>query len=77
MFFVALTFAFSPVNFILFYVGSLSIITIVFLFIKSLFKNVSSEIPLAGAMSVMLIVWYVISLFIQTLKPLNDFILGE
>lgn len=72
LFFVALTFAFTTVNFILFYVGSLSIITISFLFAKLFFKNVSPQIPLAGAMAAILILWYLISLFFPSLHPLNN-----
>ncbi len=73
LFFIALTFAFSPVNFILFYVGSLSIITISFLFMKLLFKNISPEIPLAGAMAALLIIWYFVALLIPDFHPLHDF----
>ena len=77
LFFGALAFSFSPVNFILFYVVSLSIITISFLFIRVLFRNISPEIPLAGAMAALLIVIYITSFFISSFKPLSDFYFFE
>lgn len=62
LFFVTIAFAFSTINFILFYVGSLLFITILFLVLKLLFKNVSVEIPLAGAMAALLIIWYLLKM---------------
>lgn len=52
---VVIALLFSPVNFIIYYVGSLFLITlgsVVYLVTK---KNVNAEIPLAGAFSIVLI----------------------
>ncbi len=51
-FFVVLALAFSPVNFILFYLGSLFLTMIGFLVWKGLSKSSEKEIPLAGVMAV-------------------------
>jgi hypothetical protein len=72
LFFLALTFAFTTVNFIVFYVVSLSMITISFLLIRVFFKNVQNEIPLAGAMAAILIGWYLVSFIFPFHSPLND-----
>ncbi len=58
LFFFVLCPAFSPINFILFYLGSLILILIGFIFYTSLKKEANKEIPLAGAMALGLIVCY-------------------
>jgi hypothetical protein len=54
---------FSPVNFILFFIGSLLLSLIFSGFIKLLFVNKYSHIPLAGIMAFLLIPLFIFSIF--------------
>lgn len=47
--------AFSPLNFIIFYIAALLFTLLVFLVVKLLTKKLSKEIPLAGAMAAVMI----------------------
>jgi hypothetical protein len=75
LFFLVLAFAFSSLNFILFYVGSLSVITLVFLLTKVIANNISAEIPLAGAMAIVLALWYAVAFIFPTLNPFENIFL--
>jgi len=56
LFFIVLTVAFSPVNFIVFYLGSVLLTSLIYGGIVLITKNQGTLIPLAGAMSLLLIV---------------------
>jgi cellulose synthase/poly-beta-1,6-N-acetylglucosamine synthase-like glycosyltransferase len=56
LFFLVLTLAFSPINFVVFYLGSMLLTTIIYAGIILFNKNKKTLIPLAGAMSLLLIV---------------------
>ncbi|MGE0637856.1 MAG: hypothetical protein AB7P01_15545 [Bacteroidia bacterium] len=71
LFFLVFTQAFSPVNFLLFYIFTLFFIVLVFL-IYNLKKGLSKEIPLAGAMAIMLLFAQVARLFFSSLDFYND-----
>lgn len=62
LFFVAIGFAFSPLNYILFYVISMVLTMLLFVSYKTVKKNISAEIPLAGGMAGMMIVLNVVSM---------------
>jgi hypothetical protein len=56
LFFAVITTAFSPVNFIIFYTAALLLTFISYVIYISINKSGSKEIPLAGAMSLVMIV---------------------
>lgn len=60
LFFILITIAFSPINFIAFYLGSVLLTSIVYGGIILINKNKRTLIPLAGAMSVLLIIALVV-----------------
>jgi len=69
LFFLVLTTIFSPFNFILFFIGSILITSIVYVAIILLNKQKQTLIPLAGAMSLLL----VIALVVQFIYPSFNF----
>lgn len=72
LFFVVTAAVFSPVNFIVFYLVSL-IITLASALIYRLVKQTSTfEIPLAGAMALVLILFYAFSNFTNNIDLHND-----
>jgi hypothetical protein len=73
LFFVVLATVFSPINFILFFIGSIFISSIIFGSITLLRKK-QILTPLAGAMSVLLIITIVTVQFIPTLHFYQDII---
>ena len=71
LFFLILSLAFSPVNFIIFFLGSL-LLTIGGYSIYKIFKsNVNTEIPLAGTMAIILMICVIYSCW-KTLKLYDD-----
>lgn len=77
LFFVVLSVVFSPFNFILFYLGSISILTLVYGSITLLRKK-QILVPLAGAMSLMLMVVLITEQATTIFNCYNDLlVLGE
>lgn len=72
LFFVALCAAFSPVNFILFYVISMILTLIGFLVYDLIIKKAQKEIPLAGAMATVCIALLIINKIVPQLNFYND-----
>lgn len=70
--FVVLCFAFSPFNFIFFFVISILITIISVLVYKLITKNEYKEIPLAGAQSMLMILILVYSNVIHPVQLYND-----
>jgi hypothetical protein len=70
LFFFILCMSFSPVNFILFYLGSILMTLIGFIFYSLIHGN--KEIPLAGAMALCLIVCFVFSFLNKDFSFYND-----
>jgi len=56
LFFLVLTVVFSPINFVVFFIGSILLITSLYGVVIALKKDSKFPIPLAGAMSLLLIV---------------------
>jgi hypothetical protein len=71
LFFLILCLFFSPVNFLLFYLGSL-IVTVVVVLVLRRVRTDMNVIPLAGIQSGLLAVLIVASLFTNTLEFKND-----
>jgi H+/Cl- antiporter ClcA len=71
LFFVAISSAFSPIQFVLFYLISIVITLIAFVVYKWKSEKANSEIPLAGAMSVVLIICMLLSITIPQLNFYN------
>ena len=63
LFFIVITLVFSPFNFVFFYLGSILLITIIAVFYLLFNKDKKTLIPLAGAMSALLIVVLTITEF--------------
>ena len=74
LFFLVLTVVFSPLNFLAFYVGSIFISCLIYLSILLLNKNKQSTFPLAGGMSLMLMVIIITTQFIPSLNFYQDLI---
>jgi hypothetical protein len=74
LFFLVLTTIFSPINFMVFFLGSMLISTIIYGSIQLANQQKQTFIPLAGAMSVMLIISLVLQLAIPSLNFYNDII---
>jgi Flp pilus assembly protein protease CpaA len=72
LFLFAIAFYLSPVNYILFYVGSLVIVLLYTLAQRILQKKASQEIPLAGLQALLLSLLMVLSLVKPSLKPYTD-----
>lgn len=65
LFFVLLAAAFSFVNYIFFLVTSFILVTIGFMIFKSVKRNTNPEIPLAGAMSLILVISMACNAFVN------------
>lgn len=72
LFLMAITFYLSPVNYILFYVGSLIVVLIYTLITRFFNKNTNQEIPLAGLQALMLGCLLVFSMLYPGLKLYSD-----
>lgn len=78
LFFLVLTVVFSPINFVLFFLGSILLISIIYGVIILINKQTNTLIPLAGGMSVFLILTLVTEHLLPTYNNYNDIILiGE
>ncbi|MGE0562540.1 MAG: hypothetical protein AB7O47_12045 [Flavobacteriales bacterium] len=74
LFFLVLTTVFSPLNFMLFYLGSVLLTTLVYGAIILFNKEKQTLIPLAGAMSILLILVLVIDAIMPTFSVYQDII---
>lgn len=72
LFFVAISTAFSPFQYVFFYVISIVITLTGFVLYKWVSKNTNPEIPLAGAMSAVLMVLMIVSALLPQLNFHND-----
>lgn len=72
LFFVVLCMAFSPANFIVFFIVSLVLTLIGFIVYRIAVKSAKAEIPLAGAMALLLIMLIVAGKFIPGFNVYND-----
>ncbi len=72
LFFITATAAFSPVNFIVFYIIGLLLTLIFFTAFSRFVKNVSKEIPLAGAMAAVMIVLLLVNQWMPKFNFYND-----
>ena len=73
LFFVVLATVFSPFNFILFFLGSIFLTTLVYGLI-ALFNRKQTLIPLAGAMSALLVITIIAQQFIPAFNFYQDII---
>ncbi|MES2141101.1 MAG: hypothetical protein V4511_15450 [Bacteroidota bacterium] len=64
--------AFSPFNFIIFYIAALLFTLLVFLMVTLLTKNLSKEIPLAGAMAAVIMVLIIVNQWLPVFNFYND-----
>ncbi len=74
LFFVVLTTIFSPINFVVFFLGSMLLCTTIYGSIQLANKQKQRLIPLAGAMSVILIITLVVQLVIPSFNFYHDII---
>jgi hypothetical protein len=72
LFFIAITAAFSPFQYILFYTFSISLTLLGFIIYKALYKNTRPEIPLAGSMAVCMIIFIVLTMIIPDFSSYSD-----
>jgi hypothetical protein len=75
LFFLVLTIVFSPLNFIVFYLGSIMLITVIYGCIILFSKQTKTLIPLAGAMSVLLIMVLIADVMLSTFNVYQDIII--
>lgn len=72
LFFVVLAFGFSPVNFIVAF-NILMISVLLFVIIYKIIRAEIKQIPLAGAMSLILMLFMIISkIFVKSFNPFDD-----
>ena len=76
LFFLVLTVVFSPFNFIIFYLGSIFITALIYGGIMLFNQQKKVLIPLAGAMSLLLIITIVIEQVTPSFQFYQDFILN-
>ncbi len=76
LFFLVLTVVFSPFNFIAFYLGSILITAIFYGGLMLFSRQRKMLIPLAGAMSLMLIISILIEQLVPSIQFYQDFILN-
>lgn len=69
LFFLVITVVFSPINFVAFYLGSILTITLIYGAVILANKNKKTLVPLAGAMSLLLI----IAMMVEQIIPLFNF----
>ena len=74
LFFVVLTTVFSPINFLLFFIGSIFITALIYGSI-TLFRKKQVLTPLAGAMSILLIISIVTEQLLSDFNFYNDILL--
>lgn len=74
LFFLVLTTVFSPLNFIVFYLGSIILITVIYGSIILFNKQTKTLIPLAGAMSVLLIMVLIADVMLSRFNVYQDII---
>ncbi len=72
LFFLVLSLAFSPVNFIVFYIISLLFTLLFYALYNAILRNTSSQIPLAGMQSICLIIVLLCSQFLKDFNFYND-----
>jgi len=72
LFLMAITFYLSPVNYILFYIGSLIVVLIYTLGQRIFLKKEEPEIPLAGLQALLLGLVLIVSIVQPGLQPTND-----
>lgn len=77
LFFFVLTVLFSPFNFILFFIGSILLTSLVYIIVMLFDKIKQPLIPLAGAMSLVLIVALAFQHFYPSLNFYQDFLIFE
>ena len=78
LFFLVLTTLFSPINFIVFFIGSIFLITLIYGGAMLFSKQKNTLIPLAGAMSLVLIVVLLVQQFTTSFNLYQDlFIIHE
>lgn len=77
LFFFVITVLFSPFNFILFFIGSILLTSLVYIIVMLFDKNKQPLIPLAGAMSLVLIVALVFQHIYPSLNFYQDFLIFE
>lgn len=72
LFFLVITTTFSPFNFVVFYLGSILIITLIYGVVILINKEKKTLIPLAGAMSLLLMFVLIADAFIPSVDIYND-----
>lgn len=72
LFLLSIAFYLSPVNYVLFYIGSLIIVLVYTLTQRILLEKINPEIPLAGLQALLLSVIIILSLAVPNLKPYTD-----
>jgi Flp pilus assembly protein protease CpaA len=77
LFFLVLTVVFSPFNFIFFYLGSIFLTTLVYGVLQLISKEKQRLIPLAGVMSLLLLVTIVAEQLIPSFQFYQDLILNS
>ncbi len=78
LFFLVLTTLFSPINFIVFFIGSIFLVTLIYGGVMLFSKQKNTLIPLAGAMSLVLIVVLLVQQFTTSFNLYQDlFIIHE
>ena len=75
LFFVVITVAFSPFNFVAFYLGSVLLITLIYGSVILINKKRNTLIPLAGAMSLLLVGFMFMEQF-TSLQLYQDFVIS-
>ena len=75
LFFVVICLAFSPVNFIVFYLSSLIFILLAFVAYTLIVKNANKHIPLAGIMAALMMVLILLNWMFPQINLYEDYIL--
>lgn len=73
LFFVLLCTVFSPANFFPFYIGSLLVAVVLFSILKKMNLAKTNEVPLAGVMSLMLIIVIAVKTMTPAIDLYNDY----
>ncbi len=71
LFFAVMAAAFSPINFIVFYLVS-TVLTLISFLVYTFVKKQPGEIPLAGAMSIGMLLLMLLNAFMPSLNFYND-----
>lgn len=78
LFFLVLTVVFSPINFVAFYFGSIVLLTVIYGLSTLFHKNKQQLVPLAGGMSILLIITLLVEQAQTTFSCYNDIlVIGE